>query len=379
VIKNQMSNKHLHIVTLDTPWPVNYGGVIDLFYKIKALYEQGVQIHLHCFCKDDKPQTELNKFCVEVNYYSRNTGLKNFSFSIPYIVNSRNSEALLQNLKNDNYPILLEGIHCTYHLFKNNLPNRKIIVRLHNVEFEYYKHLAKNEPNILKRCYYLHESRLLKKYEKAIANKAKFLAVSEYDVQLYKNEFNAQDIQFLPVFIPQHLAVYNNNVGSYCLYHGNLSINENEKAATWLLKKVFANIDFPLVVAGKNPSKKLVKLAHAKASTCIIQNPINTDMKDLLTKAQINILPSFNNTGVKLKLINALQTGKHCIVNLVAVQGSGLEDLCHIANNAAAIQQKINLLFKTPVSEQEVNARNTLFEKLYNNAINAKKIIDLLY
>ena len=33
-----MNNKHLHIVTLDTPWPVNYGGVVDLFYKLKALH-----------------------------------------------------------------------------------------------------------------------------------------------------------------------------------------------------------------------------------------------------------------------------------------------------------------------------------------------------
>ncbi len=374
-----MTNNHLHIVTLDTPWPVNYGGVVDLFYKLKTLHQQGIQIHLHCFCKDEQPQIELTKYCVEIHYYKRNTGVKNFSLTIPYMVNSRNSDKLLQNLNKDNYPVLLEGIHCTYHLFKNNLLNRKVFVRLHNVEFEYYKHLAKNETNIFKRWYFLHESKLLKRYEKDIANKATFIAVSEYDIELYKNEFGVVKNYFIPVFIPQRKIEYTTNIGTYCLYHGNLSINENEKAVLWLLKNVFNSTDFPLVITGKNPSKKLIRLAKSKANSCIIQNPINSDLKDLITKAQINILPSFNNTGVKLKLINSLQSGKHCIVNLQGVQGSGLEELCHIANTACAMQQKINLLFKTPVSEQEINGRNNLLQQLYNNEENAKKLIALIF
>ena len=39
----------LHIVSFDIPWPPNYGGIIDVFYKIRALHGAGVQIHLHCF------------------------------------------------------------------------------------------------------------------------------------------------------------------------------------------------------------------------------------------------------------------------------------------------------------------------------------------
>ncbi|MBL0146694.1 MAG: hypothetical protein IPP48_14110 [Chitinophagaceae bacterium] len=120
-------DNHLHILTLDTPWPVNYGGVVHLFYKLQALYKQGIKIHLHCFSKDAVAQPELNKYCVEVTYYKRNTGLKGFSLAIPYIVNSRKAKTLLQNLNNDNYPILLEGIHCTYHLFKNILQAGKFL------------------------------------------------------------------------------------------------------------------------------------------------------------------------------------------------------------------------------------------------------------
>ena len=45
----KMQNKHLHIISFDVPYPANYGGVIDVFYKIKALHAKCVKIHLHCF------------------------------------------------------------------------------------------------------------------------------------------------------------------------------------------------------------------------------------------------------------------------------------------------------------------------------------------
>ncbi len=32
-----MPDKYLHIISFDIPYPPNYGGVIDVFYKLKAL------------------------------------------------------------------------------------------------------------------------------------------------------------------------------------------------------------------------------------------------------------------------------------------------------------------------------------------------------
>ena len=234
-------DKHLHIVCLDIPYPADYGGVIDLFYKIKSLHQMGVKIHLHCFAKDRKPQDELNKYCETVHYYQRKANTKSFSLSLPLIVNSRVNEALITNLQKDSYPVILEGIHCTYYLNTGQLNNRKVIVRLHNAEFEYYRQLAIHEKNLFKKLYYLHESKLLKKYEKSIAAKATILAVSQQDADLYKKLFNAPDIHYLPVFLPHTLAVGKAGKGSFCLYHGNLAINENEEAATWLYNMFSAN------------------------------------------------------------------------------------------------------------------------------------------
>ena len=374
-----MTDNHLHIVTHDVPWPTDYGGVIDLFYKLKVLHNQGVNIHLHCFTQTRTKQEELNKYCWSVNYYQRKKNISSLSFSLPLIVNSRVNDELITNLQKDNYPVLLEGIHCTYYLNNGQLNNRKVIVRLHNTEFEYYKQLATHETNWFKKLYYLHESKLLKKYEKSIANKATFLAVSKQDALLYQQFFDAGDIHYLPVFIPYTLAVGKEGKGCFCLYHGNLSINENEKAAIWLLQNVFCKLAIPFVIAGKNPTKKLQRLAHNHQHTCLVANPTDKEMQDMICKAHIHVLPSLNNTGIKLKLLNAIFNGRHCLVNKAGILGSGLETFCHIAEDEISFKQKIEELYQHPFTGQQIQQRQGLLQTIYNNEANARELMTFLW
>ena len=371
--------KNLHIVCLDIPYPVDYGGVFDLFYKIKTLHELGINIHLHCFEYGRGEQSILNNYCVEVNYYERKMGHKGFSAEIPYIVSSRSSQQLFENLQKDDFPILLEGIHCTYPLYCNGLNNRRVFLRLHNVEFQYYYHLFRYENSLLKKAYFYNESRLLKCYEQSIANKASIIAVSQKDIQTYQNVFGAKDISYLPVFTPFQQIESIEGIGTYCLYHGNLSVTENEKAAVWLLDNVFNKIKMPFVIAGKNPSARLERLAHLNCHTCLIANPGEDEIKDLISKAQVNILPSFNETGVKLKLLNALYNGRHCVVNDAAITGSGLEAACHIGSTAEALRQIIVQLYHHPFGEEEIRLRKKLLCSHYDNHRNGQKLISLIW
>jgi Glycosyl transferases group 1 len=372
-----LTDKHLHIVTHDVPWPADYGGVTDLFYKLKALQQLGVNIHLHCFTQGRSRQEELNKFCASVNYYPRKKSISRFSFRLPFIVNSRMNTELITNLQKDNHPVLLEGIHCTYYL--GQLAHRRVIVRLHNAEFEYYKQLAKLENSFFKKMYFLHESHLLKKYESAIAGKSTLLAVSKQDVELYQRFCFAKDIHFMAVFLPYTLAAGKEGKGCFCLYHGNLSINENEKAAIWLLKHVFNDLTIPFVIAGKDPSEELKKLAQEHQHTCLVANPSEEEMRDLIAKAHVHVLPSLNNTGVKLKLLNAMFNGRHCLVNKAAVNGSGLEEYCHIAEGAADFKKRIGELYVQPFTEQELQQRQGLLQTTYNNETNARRLMTFLW
>jgi hypothetical protein len=374
-----MLPKHLHIIALDVPYPPDYGGVFDLFFKLKALHALGVQIHLHCFDYGRGKQDELNKYCAEVHYYERRMGAKGFSFSIPYIVASRANEELLTRLKKDVHPIIMEGVHCTYFLHEDKLPGRKILVRLHNVEYQYYHHLAETTTSKRKGLYYSFECGLLKKYEKRIANKATIIAVNKKDAETYRRVLGAQHAHYLPVFIPFETVQGQAGIGTYCLYHGNLSVAENEKAVEWLLEKIFPGLGIPLIIAGKNPSHKLVKLAQQFPSTTLCANPSEEEMKGLVAKAQVHLVPSFNITGIKIKLLNALFNGRHCLVNRNTIEGTGLESACIIANDEESFIQQVKSLYKTPFTDEHLQIRCQLLETEFNNSQNAERLVELIF
>lgn len=370
--------KHLHIICLDVPYPVDYGGVFDLFYKLPALQQQGIKIHLHCFKYGRCEQPELNKYCERVYYYKRKTGIYGLSIKYPYIVSSRNSQVLLNKLNEDEYPILMEGIHCTYLLNDKRFKQHRCYVRLHNVEHIYYRHLYKNTTSIFKKLYFYWESRVLRGYEKKIATKATYWSVTKKDAETYKN-LGCKDVQFLPLFLPEWKIRTIEGNGSFCLYHGDLSVVENEKAATWLMNKVFNDLQIPFVITGKNPSRRLSRLFHDKNTTCLIENPDEKEMQDLISKAHVNIIPSFNSTGIKLKLINALFNGRHCVVNEQTVEGTNLEKACHIATDANAFKSIIYQLYGQPFNHDDLNIRHELLDNVFNNEINAKQMVKWIW
>jgi hypothetical protein len=374
------NNKKLHIICHDIPWPADYGGVVDLFYKLKYLYAEGIKIKLHCFLYGNrKEQDELNKYCETVYYYKRQTGWKGFSFAKPYIVLSRANTSLLKNLLLDNEPVLMEGIHCTAFLPELLKNNRKIYLRLHNVESLYYSQLFKHEKNLFKKIFFLKETISLLKYERRIPEDLPIFSVSQKDVLYYREVFKKKNIKYLPVFIQDTDIKCKEGLGDYCLYHGNLAVSENEKAVTWLLKNVFEKIKFPFIIAGKEPSTYLQRLAAKNINVKIVANPLAEQMNDLVANAHIHVLPSFNSTGIKLKLINALFNGRHCIVNEAAVDGSGLEAACHIGVNADAIASIIIQLYHHPFSEEEIMLRKKLLPSIFDNQKNARQLIQWIY
>ena len=353
--------------------------MFDLFYKIKTLHELGVKIHLHCFEYGRGQQPELKKYCQEVYYYEREKLIGGIPLRLPYIVSSRINPALIKNILKDNYPVLLEGIHCTYYLYHGELNNRKVLVRLHNVEYEYYQQLSKSTDNFYKKIYYKLESRLLKKYESIIAKKGRLIAVNEKDELTYQKVFSAKDVKFLPVFLPFQKINSQTGKGNFCLYHGNLSVAENEKAALWLLKNIFNQlINYSFTIAGKNPSEALKKESAKNKNVRLIENPSEKGMSELIRNAHIHLLPSFNSTGIKIKLLNALFNGKFIITNAASLEGTGLESLCSIEETAPGYIKRIQELFEISFDENEINKRKTLLENLYDNEKNALQLMKWL-
>lgn len=371
-----MSEIHLHIIAFDIPYPANYGGVIDVFYKARELAEKGVKIHLHCFQYGRRPSTHLKKLFHDIHYYKRDISKMHLIKSQPYIVSSRFSEELVQNLLKDDYPILMEGLHTSALLEEPRLEGRKRIIRTHNIEHEYYQNLAKVESDIFKKYYFYNEASKLKRYEKVLKKADLILVISKHDEQYFAKHY--EHVEFVPAFHPFKTVTCKPGKGKYVLYHGNLSVAENSNAARFLLNDVFDDLDIPFKVAGLSPSKLLINQFTNHKNIELVPNPDDNTLHKLIENAHVNISITAQRTGLKLKLLNTLYNGRFCLVNDKMLNGSELDDLCIIANNKGSIKRTIKALFEKEFKPENVDERISKLSTLYNNGNNVEHLIKLV-
>ncbi|MDD3631085.1 MAG: glycosyltransferase family 1 protein [Bacteroidales bacterium] len=373
-------NKELNIITLDIPFPPNYGGAIDEFYKIKNLHDLGINIYLHAFKYGErKSSKELEQYCKEVHYYERKRHLHDFFNKIPFIVKTRDHDLLLNNLLKNNAPILFEGIHTTYFLSDPALRGRLKIIRAHNIEQDYYKFLAKFEKKLLKKIYFFIESIKLKSYESnAIKHADAIAAISIGDMKRIKiwNE----NVEVISSFHPFDNVESMIGKGKYALFHGNLDITENKIAAIFLANKIFNDINIPLIIAGKCKNEKNIKKHLVQNSNIqLIINISDEKMNNLIRNAQLNVLYTTQSTGLKLKLIYSIFQGRFILVNNLMVENTDLAPLCEIANDEKDMKKKIVSLFDNNFTDEMIEQRKKILNDLgYMNEQNVKKLLRIM-
>ena len=374
-----MSNNSLHIVAFDIPYPPNYGGVIDVYYKIIALHKKGIKIILHCFEYPGRDRAPiLEKYCSKVYYYERKLGLVSGLSFKPYIVNSRRSEEMVTNLLEDDFPILFEGLHSCYAISDKRLKNRMKIYRESNIEHKYYYNLYKVEKNIFKKIYFLTESMRLRSYQNILKHASMMLVVSQHDTDYLKKHFKNKKIYFLPSFHANNCFEVKAGKGKYALYHGNIEVPENAYAASFLINEVFKYLDYKLIIAGSDPPQNIQKLVDENKNVELISNPFDEKMFGLIREAHINVLVTFQATGLKLKLLNVLYNGRFCLVNNEMLKGTGLDELCFKSNSAGELIEKIKKLFSMEFDVSQLEKRKEKLQKHYSNNENVERLLSLI-
>lgn len=365
-------------MSFDVPFPANYGGVIDVFYKLVNLHRAGVKIILHCYEYGRGEQKELEKYCSKVHYYKRKTSFLKQLSKVPYIIKSRTSEELIKNLQKDNHPILFEGLHTCYYLNDSRLKGRMKIYRESNIEHHYYYHLAHAEENGLKKLYFVTEARKLYSFQSQLMHADQMLVVSTSDQKYLQAEFPGKAIDYLPSFHPYEKITCTPGKGEYVLYHGNLGVSENIKAAEYLVKHVFSKIKHPVIIAGLNPSAKIYDWVKEFPNITIIANPKEPHMQELLENAHVHCLYTHQATGLKLKLVNVLYSGRFCVCNDNMLEGTALHNTCEVKNSPEEIIESIDDCFKKEFSTEMVEARKEALA-IFDNDQKTRQLIGCVF
>lgn len=346
--------KRIHIVSFDVPFPADYGGVIDVFSRLKWFSKNGWEVVLHCFEYSRPKAKELDEL-AEVHYYKRPRGINKLFSKLPFIVNTRINSKLEEVLQNTTDLVLLEGLHCAHYL---TLQAGKFWLRTHNIEHEYYRELAKSAKG-KKRLFYSAEAKKLKAYEAILSQAKGLLVIAENELDHFK-KINPNSKWVPPLFENNAEFV---ETKPYVLFHGNLSVEENHDAATWISTKIMPHIrEISFIFAGKEPSNKLISTIES-AGGKVISNPAEDSMQELIQKAQVHLLWTKHASGVKLKFLNALGSSGQLICSPEMVSGSGLKTGFHLANSDKEVLEILPGLMKVRLTEQEWKERVSLVEE----------------
>ena len=210
----------------------------------------------------------------------------------------------------------------------------KIITIHHNYEMEYYSG-SKENLFIAWRYTVLHYIKLIEKA--AVLNSDLNITLTDADINLLQINYNPEKKALFeklgcfesssnPVLTNDILAVNNQPRSNNLCFAitGSLNSYQTEISIIPFLVNEYPELlkilpESKLIIAGSNPSKKLIKTCTIYPSIKLIPNPQN--MQEVLNQADIYICPTCVGGGLKLRVMDGLKAGLPVLTHVVSARG----------------------------------------------------------
>jgi len=371
----QNSDLKIQVVSFDWPWPANYGGVVDVYYRIESLLDQGIGVDLIVVSQHAQPGP------VPVHWAARS--FKLFSFSRlgwrsmlspkPYIVSSRAVAPLLPKLASGPPIILFEGIHSTAFLGHPRLSQHEQWVRVHNQEAAYYEELVTTTDSTLEKMYFREEARRLHKFEaRVLAEADLLLPISQRDAGFCKAHAHNRVMVHRAYTSVKEVKIKKGR-GEFVLFHAGLHVHDNELSAIKLAKRISARPEINCIIAGKSPSEHLKAALSVFPNVKLIANPSMDEMHELIANAQIILLHANHQAGFKVKMLESLARGRWVLANTKIVHGApGLQQGVSVIDDPNVWIEEVDKLWTIPfLDRDEVTRKGLLNGYLRGDLANA--------
>ena len=215
---------------------------------------------------------------------------------------------------------------------RQRFPKSQIIVNSHNVEWILKESIASTNSAWLARRWLLLESRLIKQWEtRMVADSALIYTCSDEDKQRLQRLrgdscakiiaiHNGVDTNF---FVPMNSQTETPTL----LFAGTAGYPPNDDAVDWLASEIFPLIrrkfsTCQLLLAGRNANRRwghLQSLEHG-----IYVHSDVPDMRPLLGSAWISLVPLRSGSGTRLKIVEAMSSGRCIVSTSIGAEGLNL-------------------------------------------------------
>jgi polysaccharide biosynthesis protein PslH len=328
------------------PYPLDNGGKIKTFHTIQALSKNN-DVDLVTFVNsssEKKNRNFLNGICNNVEVIEKivimkssklvfvSSFIKSLFSKYPYVVSKFYSTKMskkIRELQNQKNYDLIYVDHLQMMIYKKELKS-PIILDQHNVESKIIERLAQNQKSIIKKIIgHLEYKKLFVFEKKALSHSTKTIALSSTDRnELIKINENASDIEIVPICIPQNFLKNTIHQSSgtplKLLFVGTLTWYPNYQGLKWFIENVFLKLDmnkYELFVVGGNPPEDLTK--HDSPNIHFTGYVDSID--EYIEKCDINIVPLFVGSGLRVKIIEAFAKGIPNISTTIGAEGLAIE------------------------------------------------------
>ena len=117
----------------------------------------------------------------------------------------------------------------------------------------------------------------------------------------------------------------------------------------------------------------VMKAAGNHSNIRLVNDPSMPTLEELIREAHVHVLPSMNETGVKLKLLHALFTGRFCLTNTPGIEGSGISAGVEVVDGKEEFRNKLEELLSREFKSSDIEDRQYITQ-LYNNRENAETL-----
>jgi glycosyltransferase involved in cell wall biosynthesis len=359
------------------PWPLNEGGTLGIYNYTRSFSLLGHEVTLYCLdgLKHNTPvqeaTEELSKF-AKVYIHPINTDivaadafkslLANESYNVKRFYNAIFEEELISLLQSQNFDVVqMEGTFTGPYIDTVRKHFRGLIsLRMHNVEYEIWERLAKNEKNPLKKVYLNRLASQLKNYEKDLLKKVDVVVpVTPDDEEKFKKIAPSIKSFVSPAGID--LSYWKCIPASSFTqwYHiGSMEWHANKEAVDWYLNSIHdimikATSNYKLHLAGKG----LDQINYESIKRLDTHSNVPSAYEFVKDK-DVCVVPLKSGSGIRVKILEAMAAGKLVVSTTIGAQGISYKTGEHL------------LIADTP---SEFNA---ILKKLINNEINGSQIIE---
>jgi hypothetical protein len=93
----------------------------------------------------------------------------------------------------------------------------------------------------------------------------------------------------------------------------------------------------------------------------------------------MHVIHSDNPSGFKIKLLNALYSGRHVLVQEAIVVGEHLDEVTHAFETSDELRGLMRTLKDKPVTAEDIAKRESVLLPRFSSKDNAKHLINLIY